>query len=258
MNSLEDVAPDAASASVPPDPIAAGAHLAGAVAERGLAVKLTGGVGVALVCPSAHRAPFAREYKDVDIVSRSHETRDLTSLLEEIGWVANSRFNAIHGHARLMFGDPATRRQLDVFVDRAELCHTLEFHARLGGSSPSLPLADLLLMKLQVVETTPKDLNDAAAILHDHEVGPENAIDLAYLTGLTGSDWGLWRTTTMVIERLRVYVENLDGVDTSLIIRRLEVLSAALEDAPKSRSWRLRAKVGDRKQWYRLPEEVDG
>jgi hypothetical protein len=29
-----------------------------------------------------------------------------------------------------------------------------------------------------------------------------------------------------------------------------------VEAEPKSRGWRLRAKVGERKRWYELPEEV--
>jgi hypothetical protein len=30
-----------------------------------------------------------------------------------------------------------------------------------------------------------------------------------------------------------------------------------IEEAPKSRAWKLRAKIGERKRWYDLPEEVD-
>jgi len=33
-------------------------------------------------------------------------------------------------------------------------------------------------------------------------------------------------------------------------------LRAAIDDAPKSTRWKLRAKVGDRQQWYVEPEEV--
>ena len=29
-----------------------------------------------------------------------------------------------------------------------------------------------------------------------------------------------------------------------------------IEEEPKSRGWKLRAKVGERKRWYDLPEEV--
>ena len=34
-------------------------------------------------------------------------------------------------------------------------------------------------------------------------------------------------------------------------------LRTAIDEAPKSTRWRLRAKVGERKRWYEEPEEVD-
>jgi hypothetical protein len=37
---------------------------------------------------------------------------------------------------------------------------------------------------------------------------------------------------------------------------RFDTLLARIEDEPKSRGWKLRAKVGERKRWYELPEEV--
>ena len=33
-------------------------------------------------------------------------------------------------------------------------------------------------------------------------------------------------------------------------------LQQAIEDAPKSRAWRLRSRVGERVRWYETPEEV--
>ena len=38
---------------------------------------------------------------------------------------------------------------------------------------------------------------------------------------------------------------------------RVDALLAAMEAAPKSVGWRLRDKVGRRKAWYELPEEVE-
>jgi hypothetical protein len=36
---------------------------------------------------------------------------------------------------------------------------------------------------------------------------------------------------------------------------RIREYLQAMDAQPKSRRWKLRAKVGDRKQWYELPEE---
>ena len=37
---------------------------------------------------------------------------------------------------------------------------------------------------------------------------------------------------------------------------QVAALRAAINDAPKSTRWKLRAAVGERQQWYVLPEEV--
>jgi hypothetical protein len=46
--------------------------------------------------------------------------------------------------------------------------------------------------------------------------------------------------------------------DRARLDERLDALLDRIEAEPKSRSWRLRAKIGDRKRWYELPEEVAG
>jgi uncharacterized OB-fold protein len=38
---------------------------------------------------------------------------------------------------------------------------------------------------------------------------------------------------------------------------RVRAVLRRIEEAPKSRGWKLRAKIGERKRWYELPEEVD-
>jgi hypothetical protein len=36
---------------------------------------------------------------------------------------------------------------------------------------------------------------------------------------------------------------------------RLEQLREAIEAAPKSRRWKLRARIGERRRWYEVPED---
>jgi hypothetical protein len=39
-------------------------------------------------------------------------------------------------------------------------------------------------------------------------------------------------------------------------MRRIDAIDAALHEAEKSHSWKLRARIGERKRWYEEPEEV--
>lgn len=221
-------------------------------------MRLTGGVAVALRCPAAASPPLARVYNDIDLVTVGAGRDATTALLESLGYVADREFNTLHGARRLFFWDPTNERQLDVFVDEAQLCHRIDFRPRLEREERTLPLADLLLMKLQVVETNEKDLIDVCAILSDHDLSEdESGVNVAYLADLAGSDWGLWRTLGMVAERGEEFARGLPGLERGeLVAERLEGLRRRLEQAPKSRGWKMRARIGDRKRWYELPEEV--
>jgi hypothetical protein len=223
-----------------------------------VALRLTGGVAVALRCPSAGAPPLARVYKDIDVVTLGGARDATAGLLESLGYVGDREFNTLHGSRRLFFWDAANERQLDVFVDQAELCHRIDFRPRLEASPRTLSPADLLLMKLQVVETNEKDLIDICAILADHDLAEdENGVNVAYLAELARGDWGLWRTLGMVAERGEEFARELAGFDRGeQVAGRLVELRRRLDEEPKSRAWKMRARIGDRKRWYEVPEEV--
>jgi hypothetical protein len=65
----------------------------------------------------------------------------------------------------------------------------------------------------------------------------------------------LWRTISHNLAKLRHHVGNYD-VDADTVSNRVALILERIENAPKSRSWRMRAKIGERKRWYELPEEV--
>ncbi|HYJ21383.1 MAG TPA: hypothetical protein VEW07_05100 [Solirubrobacterales bacterium] len=229
-----------------------------AAAEREVPLRLTGGVAVALRCPSAAAPPLRREYADIDLVTIGAARDRTIELMEGLGYAGDREFNTLHGHRRLFFWDEANERQVDVFVDEARLCHTIDFRPRLEAVPVTLSLADLLLMKLQVVETNEKDLIDVCALLADHDLSDdESGVNSAYLASLAASDWGLWRTLGMVAERGEEFAARLPGFEHGeRVAERLRRLRAELEAAPKSRGWKLRARVGEHKRWYELPEEV--
>jgi len=218
---------------------------------------LTGGVAVALCSPTALHPALARDYSDVDLFGRRRESGAIKELVESVGYEGDRRFNAVHGDRRLLFWEPDTGRQVDVFLDVAQLCHEIDLRRRLEGPGPTLSPADLLLMKLQVYETNRKDMEDMTALLADHALGAAaEEIDIAYLEGLVGDDWGLWRTTSTVAERLEGFVAGLEGFEPApLVLARVGELRERFEAAPKTRRWRMRARIGDHKRWYVLPEE---
>ncbi|MGN6216407.1 MAG: hypothetical protein ACTHN7_05555 [Solirubrobacterales bacterium] len=241
------------------EPVAEGTRIAEAGAERGLPLRLLGGVAIAILCPSSRKPPLRRDYGDIDLATAGGAKTEVAKLIESLGYTPDREFNALHGQRRLFFWDESNQRQVDVFVDEANLCHRVDLKRRLDAVPLTLSLADLTVLKLQVVETNEKDYLDICALFADHELSEdESGIDASYIARLAASDWGLWRTLGMVAERSERFALELSGfAEGGVVAERLRQLRERLDTVPKSRGWKLRSRIGDRKRWYELPEEVN-
>lgn len=240
------------------DPIAEARRIGEAAAERGLPLRVIGGVAVALLCSSSRRPPLQREYADIDLATTGSARDSVVVLMKSLGYAGDREFNMLHGHRRLFFWDEGNRRQVDVFVDEANLCHRIDLRRRIELAPLTVSLADLTVLKLQIVETNEKDYLDICAIFADHELtDDEGGINGTYIADLSAGDWGLWRTVVMVAERSRRFALELPDFDAAEVVsERLQNLCTELANVPKSRRWKLRARVGDKKRWYEIPEEV--
>jgi hypothetical protein len=247
------------------DPLAEALRLIDLAAARGLQVRLMGGLAFHAQVPS-WTARVDRERRDIDLATRAKDRPGLTELMTSSGYVADKQFNALYGRKQLYFVDPARQRPVDVLIDQLEMCHTFAFADRLDVEARTLPLAELLLSKLQVAMINRKDILDIVALLSEHPVGATDdaTINVDRITELTSNDWGWWRTVTRNLERTRQFLAadvqpgELDFGHPARFDARAQVdaLDKAIEDAPKSTRWRLRSRVGERVQWYQEPEEV--
>jgi hypothetical protein len=234
------------------DPVEEGRRIIALATERGVNVRLFGGVAVAIRCAAASHPELRRSYKDIDLATSGTHKRALEQLLAAAGYLPAREFNALHGRTRLLFSDPVNDRPLDVIVDTFTMCHSLDLRRRLELDRITLPAADLLLMKLQVIQTTERDLQDAVALLIDSEV------DADRIAAVLAADWGWWRTATEVLGKVERYSSGLADPDVRQnAAKEIDRLRGQIEQEPKGLRWRARAKVGDRARWYELPEEVD-
>jgi hypothetical protein len=224
-------------------------------------VRLIGGLAVRLHIGTESAPVFTREYKDIDLATLKGKSKQVTELMLTMGYEADRPFNATNGHRRLLFYDMANQRQVDVFVGSFEMCHEIPITERILLAENGIPLAELLLTKLQIVQLNAKDLTDILTMLYHHDVADsdEGTINAGRVAQLCASDWGLWRTTKMNVERIRESLpqSGLDAAGQALVSERLERLWQRIEDEPKGRSWKLRNRVGDKKRWYEEPEEVE-
>ena len=161
---------------------------------------------------------------------------------------------------RLLFYDDEHHRQVDIFVAQFTMCHKIPITERMNLDSPTIPLAELLLTKLQIYEMNEKDIRDVCALLLDHPLGETDTetINVNRIMQLTGEDWGLWKTSMLSIGKVKRYMETveMEPPHRDTLNARLGGLEAALNTAPKSMKWKMRDRVGDKVKWYELPEEV--
>jgi hypothetical protein len=242
-----------ASSEILGDVVDEGRRVLAAAHERNVPLRLLGGVAVRL-----HTSKLPRQCQDLDFATTKKGSGDTQSLLRDLGYEPHVGFNAMNARERLLFFDDANARQVDVFVGSFRMCHEIPLEGRLGAGTDTVPLAELLLTKLQIVQLNEKDVRDAVALLAEHEVTDDDSgLNGARVAELTADDWGLWRTITRNLDSVGEHLGGYD-VDRDLVASRLASLQERIEAAPKSRGWRLRDKVGERKRWYELPEEVGG
>jgi len=244
------------------DPFETASQTVRQAAERDVPLRLIGGQAIRLLTPDF--PPRVRTGQDMDFASVSTAKGAVIDFLGELGFQGDKRFNTIHGHKQMYFTTPDGETSVDVVMDQLNMCHVLTFKDRISLMPYTLDVTDLLMTKLQVVEQNEKDVQDIVYLLAAFPVteGDEpGTIDPVRFCEIVGDDWGWWRTVTRNLDRLvdlvrgdlRSLVPEGARFDPDEQARSLRVQADA---APKSLRWKLRSKVGERVQWYQLPEEI--
>ncbi|MEM0053899.1 MAG: hypothetical protein QXL89_06910 [Nitrososphaeria archaeon] len=205
---------------------------------------------------------LGRKFSDIDFASYSKFRSDVKKLYSNNGWIEDQYFTRIFGHRRLLYYYGSDKKiHSDIFFDRLEFNHVIEFEGRLEVDKPTIPLAELFLEKMQIVMLNEKDVIDTIMLLREHEVGESDneQINAPYIAKILAVDWGFWKTVTQNMEKIKSYTINsskLSDEDKKVVIERIEKLLKKIDSEEKSLSWKLRAKVGEKKKWYKDVEEV--
>jgi len=235
--------------------------------DRGLVVRTMGAVAFGIHCPkflSLHRA-LDRAFSDLDFVSYSKQQDGVLKLFTELGYSQDRRRQYIaqiagRGHRQLL-DDLENNRRVDVFFDQLEMCFVIDFRKRLELDFPTIPLADLLLEKMQIVRLTEKDVKDTIVLLREHDVGlagPER-VDSRYIADLASKDWGLYYTMTNNLGKVSEMMDSfpaLNNQDKDDVRRKVSLLRDEIEKKDKSVQWKMRARIGTKRKWYRDVSEV--
>ena len=118
-----------------------------------------------------------------------------------------------------------------------------------------------LLTKLQVWEINRKDLGDAVCLLADHALTEDeadiDAVSLPRLRSVLGKDWGFCHTFERNARKVaELWSQDQLPAPALNVGDQIHAILQVVEEAPKSRAWRMRSRVGERLRWYETPEEV--
>lgn len=239
------------------DAMAEGNRVIETAVDRDLLVRLIGGTAILTHAETRAEEPFTRDYRDIDFVTVREDKKAVIELMLELGYEENKQINRMHRY-RMEFWDPVNERKADYIVDRFEFCHAWGLRDRLDLDEPTVPIEDLLLSKLQIYEISDRDIRDILAMLHDHPIeatGDRERIDPEYIATLCSDDWGLYKTTTINLDRVIDFLDSHSPpIDVDIVADRIDDLARAIEREPKSLKWKLRSLIGERKRWYQRPE----
>jgi hypothetical protein len=235
--------------------------------ERGVVLRVCGSVGLYYHLrndPGARAVYLLRDgtprptplFKDLDLASQEkHSSKIYKLLVQELGYTEDRETNALFGMYRNVFFH--AKFSVDVFYDVLRFSHEIPLKNRFP---PGVTLApeDLILGKLEIHKSTPRDSTDLAAATMAFHIA---ALDRNYLSTILGDDWGFWYDADQNLRRSLALVSHLptNGNPAAVEIaqraeRHLQEYLDFLAAIPKTKRWEKRKVKGTSERWF---EDVD-
>ncbi len=202
-----------------------------------------------------------RVFTDIDFAAYGKHRGKLVQFFETHGYDLEKRAAMISGGTRLIFFS-TNIPMIDVFFDKLNYNHPIDYRDRLEIHPYCVSLADLMLQKLQIVQINDKDLKDAMLLLLAAPIGEtdKDAINASYISKLFSDDWGFYYTGTTNLKKIKEAtsgVKALSEEHRTTIAQKVDYFLKYIEDAPKSGKWKKRAKTGTDKPWYQVVADWD-
>jgi len=233
--------------------------------ERKVPLRILGGAAIRMHCPtyeSLYEKLKRVPKHDMDFVTYS-KFRPLTKqLFIDLGYepYISLMLTGATGRHRQIFNDKEGNKAIDVFLGKLEMCHVIDYSDRLEHDSPTVPLAELLLQKLQIVQTNEKDIQDTIILLREHEIGStdKDEINAEYVAKILSNEWGFYYTVSLNLPKVKEFLNKypLSEEDKKVVAERIDRIHASIESCPKTLQWKMRARIGPAKKWYNVVEEV--
>lgn len=200
-------------------------------------------------------------FTDIDYVSYGKFRGRLLELFKNRGFTINLKLLYLYGKKRhIYYGNKIP--MAEIFFDKLEMNHTVNFKNRLELDYPTIPPTELLLQKIQMVRMNEKDIKDAIILVRAHEVGQddEERINQESIGASLLANWGFYHTATTNLQKVKDSLGNYDVLgeeDVRVVGGRIDELLSYLAEKPKGIMWKSRALIGTKKKWYNEVDEWD-
>lgn len=196
-----------------------------------------------------------KAFTDIDFVAYGKQRNDLMNFVMSRGYKTDPRFLYQFGKSRhIFFGGRVP--MVEIFYDELAMNHTIPYANRLEMDSPTVPLGELMLQKLQIVKINEKDIKDLIVLFRAHDVGEDDQekINIHVFDFVDmWNDWGWYHTATMNLAKVKkaaLEYPQLSQEDKMIVSQKVDRLLQHIENAPKSFKWKMRAKIGTKTMWY--------
>ena len=231
--------------------------------NKHIVLRLIGALAFRTHCPKFGyiQDELGRKFTDIDFASYPKFLKDISRLFAELGYKEDKTVTQLFSDSRMLFHDPVYGRHIDIFFNTLNFNHIVSFEGRLERERLTLPLAELLLEKIQIVQINEKDLIDSIMLLREHQLGysDDETINIEVICRTLANDWGFWRTATANLRLLDEFLDRfgkLNEEDRQIVHHRIQELLKHIEETPKTLRWKLRSNIGERVKWYKDVEEL--
>ena len=157
-------------------------------------------------------------FTDLDLAAYGKQRGGIDKTFREMAFEPDPLVNGMFGNKRLIYYHPQRKYHVDIFLNRLEFSHDVEFgekpgEGRLEIDYPTISPADIVLEKLQIHQINRKDLVDLIALFLVHDVQGQfgkDAIDGAYIGKILSKEWGFWYDATTNLEKVKALMQTLE------------------------------------------------
>ncbi|MHA2304658.1 MAG: hypothetical protein ACXACU_04635 [Candidatus Hodarchaeales archaeon] len=205
------------------------------------------------------------EITDIDGAISFKHMKGMDKFMVKKGYLKRNPTLSTTASQRRIYIHPKNWWFIDCFYGKIKFNHDIDLdHKRLNLDSPTLPLAELLLGKTQIVFMNYKDVVDTIMLLLPHKIGysddPET-ININYIGEKYfkkgGYAWGFHYTVTTNLRKIKDVIpdfKELSEEQRTALNSKIDEMVEYFDNLPKNRGWRARAKIGASKKWYRPVE----